>query len=585
MTQAAQPTVSISVDQNTEEATITTTAGTVTYNVDGGTATAYTVPFTVTAGTTVNALAVDCSLDLCSTTSTYSLPITRNSDPVLSVSINQDTGETTVSYGTSTNTTYDIGSGVTTYNDIPFTVVKDTNMTVTAVDCSGVLCSGTSTVSKTITQAAAPTVNITINDENGAVSLSPSADATETTYDVGSGYGTYSSSFTPADGTTVNASARNCSTDLCSAAGTGSLTVTYGTTPTVTISMDDSGNLVVTTDTASADTQIRYGWASGSTTTTYSAPLTTTSDYSFGDTLYVEARSKDGANVWSSWSTEQSFETMGSTVSAAVTTTPNSDWTQLSFTSTGNDIEYQVLSSYDNTGVTGAVWTEGTSATIRTGDINHDDLSFFSAGVIQLAEISTRSRDCVNTNVAGSCSAWVDELNTTYGTEEFRSPNGTNDGVDTVSGANGEITFRTDFDCVYDRCMPVTSLRWYYQVDVNPLGGNTETTWEYTDTFQIDRVNPSAYVTPQSGTNTWTTEGEFVAAAGYSVLNGQTAHWGTTTVADTSGTIDLPVVDDRIKKIHISARWAGSPAGTYDNVENFGTGGWVGGYCWDPSCL
>ena len=93
------------------------------------------------------------------------------------------------------------------------------------------------------------------------MSLSPSADATETTYDVGSGYGTYSSSFTPADGTTVNASARNCSTDLCSAAGTDSLTVTYGTTPTVTISMDDSGNLVVTTDTASADTQIRYGWA------------------------------------------------------------------------------------------------------------------------------------------------------------------------------------------------------------------------------------------------------------------------------------------------------------------------------------
>ena len=98
VTQAAQPTVSISVDQNTEKATIDASAGTVTYDIGGGTATAYTVPFTVTAGTTVNAFAVDCTLDLCSTSSTYSLPITRNSDPVLSVSINH-TGETTVSYG------------------------------------------------------------------------------------------------------------------------------------------------------------------------------------------------------------------------------------------------------------------------------------------------------------------------------------------------------------------------------------------------------------------------------------------------------------------------------------------------------
>ena len=132
-----------------------------------------------------------------------------------------------MSYGTSTKTEYDIGSGVTDYNDTPFTVVKDTNMTVTAVDCDGVLCSGISTVTKTITHAAAPTVNITINDENGAVSLSPSVDATETTYDIGSGYVAYTSSFTPADGTVVNASARNCSTDLCSLAGTDSLTVTY----------------------------------------------------------------------------------------------------------------------------------------------------------------------------------------------------------------------------------------------------------------------------------------------------------------------------------------------------------------------
>ncbi|MEK9885154.1 MAG: hypothetical protein VW442_10840, partial [Acidimicrobiaceae bacterium] len=581
--QATTPTVDITVDQTTEKASITTTAGTITYNIDGGTTTTYGAAFDVTVGTTVNASAEDCSLELCSV-GTHSVTITKNDAPTVTINIDQTNGSTTLSAGTATTITYNLDSGATTPYEGAFTVVKDTNLTVTAIDCSSVLCSGTTTETMTVTQADPPTVTISVNNADGQVTVD-APNATTLTYDTGTGPNTYSVPFTPPFNTEVTVAALDCSQDLCSTT-TDTVTVTQASPPTVTITMSDDGDLVVTTDSTASNTEILYGWTSSDVTNSYSAPLTT-SDYTFGDTLYVTARSIDNANVWSTWTAVQSFDTIGATVSATVTTTPNSDWTEMAFTSTGNDIEYQVLSSYDSTGVTGAVWTSGTSATIRTGDINHDDLSFFSTGDIQLAEISTRTRDCVNTNVAGSCSAWIEELNITYGTEEFRSPNGTNDGVDTVEAANGEITFRTDFDCVYDRCMPVTNLRWYYQVDVNPLGahdGNNETTWEYTDTFQIDRVNPSAYVTPQSGTNTWTTEGEFVAASGIGVLNGQTAHWGTTTVADTSGTIDLPVVDDRIKKIFISARWAGSPSGTYDNVENFGTHGWSAGYCWDPSC-
>ncbi|NDI01704.1 MAG: hypothetical protein EBY57_07915, partial [Actinobacteria bacterium] len=320
VTQATQPTVSsITVNQSTSEASITASAGDITYGIDAAASTAYTGSFAVTAGTTVNASAVDCSLNLCSTPGTDTLEVTQNDAPTLSVSINEDTGETTVSAGTSTDTTYDIGPGVEDYTS-PFTVEAGTEMTVTAVDCSAVLCSETATVTKTVTQAAAPTdTAITINAENGEVTISASSATTpKIAYNTGGSGIEYTGPFVPGHGATVNASVRDCAADLCSVAQTASATVTYGTTPTVGITMDDSGNLVVTTDHAPANTEIRYGWDSSTVTSTYSSPLTT-SDYDFGDTLYVQARSIDGANVWSPWSAVDSFDTMGSTVSAAVT--------------------------------------------------------------------------------------------------------------------------------------------------------------------------------------------------------------------------------------------------------------------------
>ena len=555
VTQATQPTVSITVNQSTSEASITTSAGDITYDIDGGTATSYTDPFAVAVGETVNASAVDCSLNLCSTTGTDTLPITQNAAPTATINIDQSTEKASITASAGAIITYNIGSGGVTYT-APFTVGAGTEMTVTAVDCSAVLCSETATVVKTVNQAATPTdLTISINDENGEVTISaPSATTPKITYNTGGDDTTYTGPFTPGDGATVTASVRDCAADLCSTPDTASTTVTYGTTPTVTISMDDSGNLVASTDHAAANTEIRYGWDSSTVTTAYSTPLTT-SDYSFGDTLYVQARSIDNADVWSTWTAVQSFNTIAAPPTSAPVIDNNADFSELTFTSPADDVQYQIHTSYDTSTQT-AGWTEGTTATIRNGDIDHGDFMYTNGDF--LADVSTRARNCANVNVEASCSAWIDELNVTYGTEYVTEVGDSDDGVDTVAAANGQITFRMRFECAHDRCMPISNIQWSYKVDTNPAAGDN--TWGYTDTFQIDRANPGAYVTPDA------TEGEFVANDGSAVLDGQTAHWGTTAVVDTSGTVDLPVEMERIKAIKFSARWAGSPDSTYDEV-------------------
>jgi hypothetical protein len=315
-------------------------------------------------------------------------------------------------------------------------------------------------------------------------------------------------------------------------------------------------------------------------TSTYSAPLTT-SDYSFGDTLYVQARSIDGANVYSPWSAVDSFDTMGSTVSAAATTTPNSDWTEMAFTSTGNDIEYQIHSSYDSTGVTSG-WTAGTSATIRDNANGYVTTSSFYNGtaMVSVAEISTRARDCVNVNVEGSCSAWVEELNVTYGTEQLKPSAGDNG----VTDSNGDISEDLSFFCDYDRCMPISGVQWSFQVDVDPEPGSNS--WGYSDIFQVLRnsldYTVSAYGNNNSGDLTVT------AVDGASPTGNLGSAFGTVSTAApgtlNSGDVTLPeyegliVNDQRIRRVYTAARWAGSSA-WLTNGENQGTN-WAGGYSW-----
>jgi len=374
----------------------------------------------------------------------------------------------------------------------------------------------------------------------------------------------------------VNASARDCpaSTDLCSDPDTASTTVTYGTTPTVDITMDDSGNLVVTTD--ATTTEILYGFSAGEVTNDYSGPI---SGFTYGDTLYVQARSIDGANVWSPWSAVDSFDTMGSTVSAAVTTTPNSDWTEMTFTSTGNDIEYQIHSSYDNTGVTSG-WTAGTSATIRDNANGYVTSSSFhlDSAMVSVAKISTRARDCVNVNVEGSCSAWVEELNVTYGTEQLKA----NVDDDGVTDSNGDISEDFSFFCDFKRCMPITEIQWYFEIDVNELaveGSDNNTEFENSDTFQVLR-NSAGYTVSAYGNNN---SGDLTVAAvdGASPTGNLGSAFGAvSTVA--SGTVTLPVNDQRIKKVYASARWAGSST-LLDT--NYGSSNWSKGYCFTPECL
>ena len=568
--QATTPTVDITVDQTTEKASITTTAGTITYNIDGGTTTTYGAAFDVTVGTTVNASAEDCSLELCSV-GTDSVTITRNDAPTVTINIDQTNGSTTLSAGTATTITYNLDSGATTPYGGAFTVVKGTNLTVTAIDCSSALCSGTTTETMTVTQADPPTVTISVNNADGQVTVD-APNATTLTYDTGTGSNTYSVSFTPPFNTEVTVTALDCSQNLCSTT-TDTVTVTQASPPTVTITMSNDGDLVVTTDSATSNTEILYGWASSDVTNSYSAPLTT-SDYTFGDTLYVTARSIDNANVWSTWTAVQSFDTIATAPTSAPVIDNNADFSELTFTSTASDVEYQINTSYDTSTQT-AGWTEGTSATIRNGDIDHGDFGYKTETGL-LADVSTRARNCANVNVEASCSAWVDDLNVTYGSEYVTAIGDSDDGVDTVAAANGEITFRMRFECAYDRCMPISNIQWSYEVDTDPVPGVNN--FEHTDTFQIDRANPGAYVTPDAGK--WTTEAVFVADDGSAVPAGQTAHWGTTAVVDTSGTVDLPVEMERIRWIRFFARWAGSPNSTYDDIWRNKVPGFDGNHSW-----
>ena len=568
VTQATQPTVSITVNQSTSEASITTSAGDITYDIDGGTATSYTDPFAVAVGETVNASAVDCSLNLCSTTGTDTLPITQNAAPTATINIDQSTEKASITASAGAIITYNIGSGGVTYT-APFTVGAGTEMTVTAVDCSAVLCSETATVVKTVNQAATPTdLTISINDENGEVTISaPSATTPKITYNTGGDDTTYTGPFTPGDGATVNASVRDCAADLCSTPDTASTTVTYGTTPAVTISMDDSGELVVDTD--AATTEILYGFSVGEVTNVYSGTI---SGFTYGDTLYVQARSKDGANVWSPWSASESFDTMGSTVSAAVTTTPNSDWTEMTFTSTGNDIEYQIHSSYDGTGVTSG-WTAGTSATIRDNANGYVTTSsfFLESVMVSVAEISTRARDCINVNVEGSCSAWVEELNVTYGTERLENDTA----VDAVADGNGDISDSLEFFCDFDRCMPIYEVQWHYEIDTDSAANSTSLS--PSDTFQILR-NSAGYTAPTSDSDRSSGDLTVTAVDGASPTGDLGSAFGTVSNV-ASGAVTLPVNDQRIKFVHTFARWAGSSTSLTDDAR--GTK-WSPGYSWTP---
>jgi len=271
-----------------------------------------------------------------------------------------------------------------------------------------------------------------------------------------------------------------------------------------------------------------------------------------------------------------------------VTTTPNSDWTEMAFASTGNDIEYQIHSSYDNTGVTSG-WTAGTSATIRDNANGYVTSSSFynDTAMVLVAEISTRARDCVNVNVEDSCSAWVEELNVTYGTEQMKPSAGDNG----VTDINGDISEDLSFFCGYDRCMPISGVQWSFQIDVDPEPGSNS--WGYSNIFQVLRnsvdYTVSAYGNNNSGDLTVT------AVDGASPTGNLGSAFGTVSTAApgtlNSGDVTLPeyegliVNDQRIRRVYTTARWAGSSAWVEENIgENQGTN-WAGGYCFTSECL
>ena len=250
----------------------------------------------------------------------------------------------------------------------------------------------------------------------------------------------------------------------------------------------------------------------------------------------------------------------------------------MAFASTGNDIEYQIHSSYDSTGVTSG-WTAGTSATIRDDANEVTTSSFFlEEKMVLVAEISTRARNCVNVNVEGSCSAWVEELNETYGTEQLKA----NVDDDGVTDSNGNISEDLSFFCKYNRCMPITEIQWYFEIDVDELaveGSDNNTEFENSDTFQVLR-NSAGYTVSAYGNNN---SGDLTVAAvdGASPTGNLGSAFGAvSTVA--SGTVTLPVNDQRIKKVYASARWAGSST-LLDT--NYGSSNWSKGYCFTPECL
>ncbi|NBS31151.1 MAG: hypothetical protein EBS76_11680, partial [Actinobacteria bacterium] len=244
------------------------------------------------------------------------------------------------------------------------------------------------------------------------------------------------------------------------------------------------------------------------------------------------------------------------------------------FTSTGNDIEYQIHSSYDSTGVTSG-WTAGTSATIRDNANGYVTSSSFhlDSAMVSVAEISTRTRDCVNVNVEGSCSAWVEELNVTYGTEQMVADNDANG--DGVTDSNGNISEDFSFFCKYNRCMPITEVQWYFEIDVDPAANSTSLS--PSDTFQVLR-NSAGYTVPTSTSDK--SSGDLTVAAVDDASPTESlgsAFGAVSTVA--SGSVTLPVNDQRVKKVYTFARWAGSST-LLD--QNYVSTNWWKGYSWTP---
>ncbi|NDI02347.1 MAG: hypothetical protein EBY57_11280, partial [Actinobacteria bacterium] len=203
---------------------------------------------------------------------------------------------------------------------------------------------------------------------------------------------------------------------------------------------------------------------------------------------------------------------------------------------------------------------------------------FLDTAMVSVAKISTRARDCVNVNVEDSCSAWVEELNVTYGTEQVV---GNND----VTDSNGDISEDLSFFCDYDRCMPISGVQWSFQVDVDPEPGSNS--WGYSDIFQVLRnsldYTVSAYGNNNSGDLTVT------AVDGASPTGSLGSAFGAVSTV-TSGTVTLPeyegvIVDyQRVKRVHVFARWAGSST-LLDPPYNYVTTSYKGGYCFTPACL
>ena len=202
--------------------------------------------------------------------------------------------------------------------------------------------------------------------------------------------------------------------------------------------------------------------------------------------------------------------------------------------------------------------------------------------MVSVAKISTRVRDCVNVNVEGSCSAWVEELNVTYGTEQVV---GNND----VTDSNGDISEGFSFFCdgeLYARCMPITEVQWYFEIDVDPEPSSHS--FENSNTFQVLR-NSAGYTAPTSTSDI--SSGDLIVAAvdGASPTGTLGSAFGAVS-AVASGTVTLPehegvIVDDqRVKWVHVFARWAGSST-LLDPGYNYVTTSWKGGYCFTPACL